>query len=284
MSHKWLCVRAEFEVRPDDWSRIHELFERSQCGGTVQSELPFAMWSYVYADMSAAARIEELRQLLHAEGATVTTCEVPDEEWSESWKRYFKPRLVGKRMVIVPSWEAEQANEWSDRISIEIDPGGAFGTGDHATTRLALELLEECVHPSCTVLDVGTGTGILAIAASKLGGTVIATEADSSAVAIARENIAKNQVNVTVIEAETLADTHSDYDVVVSNIFTAVLIRLAPEIAERVRETGVWIATGIIPCNFEDFRRAAEKCRLKVLNVREDEGWVAATLSRNATN
>src|SRR5688572_27816077 len=174
---------------------------------------------------------------------------VPEEDWSESWKQFFKPREVGKGFMVKPTWEAIGA---TDRAVIELDPGQAFGTGEHATTQLCLAMLEEAIEAGDSVIDVGCGSGILSIAAAKLGAKVKATEIDPTAAQTAAENAARNGVSVEVLVCDGLPDGLDPADVVVSNIVSATIIRLAPAIARLTKEGGVWIASGIIPANLSD--------------------------------
>ena len=178
-------------------------------------------------------------------------CSVSTEDWSSSWKVNFKPLRVGRRLLIVPSWEQVQPRP--DDIVLHLDPGMAFGTGGHETTRLCLELLEQIMDTMPTlltpaVLDLGTGSGILAMAAVQLGaGRVCAVDIDADAVEVARENLAINgllgQVECSTTPLESLSGS---FDVILANILAEELVRLAPFLAERLAPGGSLVLSGIL--------------------------------------
>ena len=174
--------------------------------------------------------------------------EVDEQDWANVWKKHYATFRVGHRLVIRPSW-LEYSPSPND-VVVTLDPGAAFGTGLHPTTRRCLELLEVVVRPGDEVLDVGTGSGILALAARGLGAArVVATDVDLLAVDAARENVAFNQVDrqITVLHGSVdSAPAGDSYDVVVANIIARVIIELAPRLVARVRPRGVLVVGGII--------------------------------------
>ena len=172
------------------------------------------------------------------------------EDWSTSWKVHFKPLRVGRRLLIVPTWE--EAAPLPDDLVLRIDPGMAFGTGGHETTRLCLELLEKTANStgpaSPSLLDLGTGSGILAMAASLLGaGRILALDIDPDAVLVARENLAINRL-AAKIECDTipLESLEEDFDIIMANILAEELVRLAPWLAVRLNPGGTLILSGIL--------------------------------------
>lgn len=172
---------------------------------------------------------------------------VHDEDWSERWKQYYKPFRVGKRLVVKPSWE-HYAPRLGDLI-VEMDPGMAFGTGTHETTSLCMELLERFVTPGCACIDVGTGTGILAIAASMLGAAQVqAIDLDADAVRVAHHNIEQNgrQGTVQVRQGDLLKETVGKANVIVANIIADVICALAVPVRAHLLPGGTWICSGII--------------------------------------
>jgi len=171
---------------------------------------------------------------------------VKEEDWANEWKKYFKPVRVGKNIMIKPTWEAAVLQEGD--LVIEIDPGMAFGTGTHPTTVLCLEALEKYVQPEQLVYDIGTGSGILAVAAAKLGAEVQAGDIDSLAVRIAKENISLNKVEDRVkVEAGDLGEVFIDQaDIVIANIIADVIIELLPQLPSLLKPGGLFIASGII--------------------------------------
>ncbi len=180
--------------------------------------------------------------------------EVADEDWGEGWKKDFRPLDVG-RVRIRPSWISEAPPPGS--VEVVLDPGMAFGTGSHATTALCLAALSDLLaaRPGASVLDVGTGSGILAIAARKLGaGRVAANDDDPKAVEVARENAAANGVALEVVLAP--AEIPGTFDLVVANILANTLVELAPQLAAKVARGGVVLLSGILAPQEDEVRRA----------------------------
>lgn len=274
----WICLRANLPEAPEDFSALHEVFAAHGLEATVEHDDPPGMSAYFCESAHTNERIARLGEALMAFGAQRIVVEkVPEEDWSESWKQFFKPREVGKGFLVKPTWEPVGATA---RTVIELDPGQAFGTGEHATTQLCLSMLEEAVEPGAVVIDIGCGTGILAIAAAKLGAAVHATEVDPQAAAVAAENAARNGVSMGLQVCDGVPPGLPAADVVVSNIVSATLIRLAPAIGGAVKEGGVWIASGIIPANLPDVLLAAETAGFSEVSRREEGGWVGICLRR----
>ena len=172
---------------------------------------------------------------------TVTT--IREEDWATGWRQHFTPTRIGRRLVIKPTWEPFSPEP--DDLVIELDPGMAFGTGTHPTTRLCLEALEKLGSPG-DVLDVGTGSGILAMAAAKLGaGRVVGTDIDPDAVEVARENCAMNGVTVELVTTP-LADIPGRFGVVLANILAEDLVRMAADLTAKVAPGGALILSGIL--------------------------------------
>jgi ribosomal protein L11 methyltransferase len=181
-----------------------------------------------------------------------TTSTIKEEDWSTSWKEHFKPLRVGKHLVIKPTWEEFPAKP--DDIMLDIDPGMAFGTGTHPTTMLCLTVLEKILADcrtevkSMTVLDVGTGSGILSIAAAKFGiGHITAIDIDPEAVRVAHENCVLNEVEARVSVSDTpLGMIGGNFDIVLANILAEDLVRMAPELIARLKPNGFLILSGIL--------------------------------------
>ncbi len=200
--------------------------------------------------------------------------EVHEEDWANAWKDHFHPVRVGERLVVKPSWEDSPAGP--DDVVIELDPGMAFGTGTHATTAMALQLLEEVVRPGDTVFDVGTGSGILAVAAAKLGaGAVRAVDLDAVAVKVAGENVAANAVGdkVTVAAGDLLTGLSGRADVIIANIVAAVIIRLVPDVPGRLNDGGLFLAGGVIADRLGDVTDAILAAGLTVEKVLKEGEW-----------
>lgn len=202
------------------------------------------------------------------------TIMVKEEDWANEWKRYFKPVQAGKHFLIKPTWE--DAVLADGQVLIEIDPGMAFGTGTHPTTTLCLEAIEEFVHEGQEVFDIGTGSGILAVAAAKRGAVVQAGDIDTLAVNIARQNAELNGVTGKVrVEAGNLGEVfQGQADVVIANIIADVIIELLPELPDLMKKDGIFIASGIIDLRAEEVAARMAEAGLTVIRRIEDSGWV----------
>jgi ribosomal protein L11 methyltransferase len=201
-----------------------------------------------------------------------------EADWRESWKKYFGVQRIGRRIIIVPSWI--EFSPRPEHLVITIDPGMAFGTGQHPTTAMCLRALEEHVRPGLSVLDLGCGSGILAIAAAKLGAsTVLALDTDPLAVKACRENAQANGVTVEVREG-TLPLPAPPFDVVVANISGLALERLAGAVADALREGGVLIASGFLDDRVMALSGAFAAAGLAPQSVAEDGVWRAIVARR----
>ena len=214
---------------------------------------------------------------------TLTHTGVKEEDWADSWKQYYKPIKTGKRLVIVPVWETYDAQP--GETIVLMDPGMAFGTGTHETTRLCAGFVEKHTTDGCTVLDVGCGSGILAIAAAKLGaGKCFACDIDPVAVKVAKENTELNHTpNVECAVSDLLKQTpkvDGGYHVVVANIVADVVMRLAPDVGEFLAPDGVFIVSGIIAERAEEVLAVLDKAGYKVDEERYENGWYAAAMVR----
>ncbi len=210
-----------------------------------------------------------------------------EEEWSTAWKKYYKPTHIGHRMVVVPSWEEYQANP--EEIVIDMDPGMAFGTGTHETTRLCAELLEENLKKDDYLLDVGSGSGILAICASKLGAAKCAAcDIDPVAVRTEKENAKRNHCdNIDCYVSDLLSDVKlldgKLFDVVTANIVADIIIRMAPDIGQFIREGGYLIASGIIEEREAEVDAAVLRCGFEKVTAKHEKGWCAELFVRKST-
>ncbi|MBR4296175.1 MAG: 50S ribosomal protein L11 methyltransferase [Clostridia bacterium] len=208
---------------------------------------------------------------------------VNEDDWATAWKAYYKPIRIGEHMVIVPAWEHFDALE--DDIVVRMDPGMAFGTGTHETTRLVIELLEKYTKKGDRMLDVGTGSGILAICASKLGaGHCAAYDIDPVAVRVARDNIAESgQNNITCDVSDLLKQVSLEggqYDLVTANIVADIIIRLAPDIGEYMKNGATLIASGIISERKDEVLEVLLAHNFKLIEILEDNGWCAIVIQK----
>lgn len=222
-------------------------------------------------------RINRLQENNLDKGRGYIHCrEVQEEDWASSWKEYFHPIRVSEHIVIKPSWEEYLPVE--NDIIIELDPGMAFGTGTHHTTAMCIRSLEDIIRPGHTVFDVGTGSGILAVAAAKLGATFVhAIDLDPVAVRVATENVVFNKVAATVktIQGDLLTGVSGKADVIVANIIADIIIKMLPDVQNRLADTGVFIASGIISERLSDVTQALIQNEFVIDKVIEEGGWVA---------
>lgn len=202
--------------------------------------------TYLDHTRPVAALREQLEALLAAREipARVEVEPVADEDWATKWRENFPPLRIGA-FLIVPSWEENTVTAEGEAISIRLDPGLAFGTGQHPTTRMCLELLGDHARAGQTLLDVGCGSGILSIAAAKLGLEVTGSDLDPFCVAATRDNARDNAAMVHVVQAAGTAWTQQHYDIVIANLMSALLISLAADLAAVTRPGGTLIVSGI---------------------------------------
>ena len=215
--------------------------------------------------------------------AEITVSGVNEEDWANSWKAYYKPIKIGERIVIVPAWEKYTAEP--DEIVVRMDPGMAFGTGTHETTRLVIKLLEKYIKSGMRVADVGCGSGILAICASKLGaGECKAYDIDPVAVKVANENIKDSGLtNVTCEVSDLLKQvdkTGGTYDVICANIVADIIIRMMPDVGTLMDENSVILASGIIVERSEDVINGFAEHGFKIVERIDENGWCALAVMK----
>ncbi len=229
--------------------------------------------------------VEFIRMRCRDEGieAKVEVVGVNEEDWANSWKEYYKPLHIGERIVIVPAWERYEKRE--GEVIVSMDPGMAFGTGTHETTRLVIGLLEKYTQKDCSVLDVGTGSGILAICASKLGaGDCRAYDIDPVAVRVARDNVESNDCDNIVCEQSDLLKSvekrEGGYDLITANIVADIIIRMTPDVSQFMHKDTVLLASGIIAERAEDVVSCFETHGLEIVERAIDNGWCALAVKK----
>jgi ribosomal protein L11 methyltransferase len=206
---------------------------------------------------------------------------ISQEDWANEWKQYFHTTHIGKCLVIKPSWEEYKAKP-GEKI-IHIDPGMAFGTGTHHTTAMCMAELEEIVKPDSLVFDVGTGSGILAIAAALVGAkSVKAVDNDSTAVKVARENVAMNKLDqvIEVKQGDLLTGTAGKANIIVANIIANVIIVLLQDVPGKLLPGGLFLASGIIEDRVQDVEQAAEKAGMTIKKINRRGGWAAILMGK----
>lgn len=221
---------------------------------------------------------------------TITVSETEDKDWINNWKQYFKPFTVDD-ILIKPTWEEIPEGD-RDKLLVQIDPGTAFGTGQHETTQLCIRQLKKYVKPGMKVLDVGTGSGILGIVALKLGADeVSATDLDENAVAAVRENLKANGISEerfhirqgNLIDDEVIRDWagYGCYDIVVANILADVIIRLLPMTPRHMKPGGIFIASGILDIKGEAVRAAVDAVgELEMIGIDRQGEWLSVTMRK----
>ncbi len=214
----------------------------------------------------------------------VSISEVNEEEWATAWKKYYNPVKISERFTIVPTWE-DYTPVSSDELIIELDPGMAFGTGTHPTTVMCIQALERTVTPGDLVVDVGTGSGVLSIAAALLDAKRIQSlDLDEVAVQSAKQNVEINNVQdkVTVSQGNLLDGVNEQADIVVANILAEVIMRFTDDVAKVVKPGGYFIASGIIQTKKQDVKEAIIASGFTVEETILMEDWVAIIAKRNA--
>lgn len=269
------------ELPPDDGTAKVSFFKEvsEESGEDAQSEAEFLE--------EVRAKLEELRVFVDAGSLAITVGETQDTDWINNWKVFFKPFMVGD-ILIRPSWEPIPEG-WTYRLCLSIDPGMAFGTGSHETTQLVLNAIQKYMHPQDKVLDVGTGSGILAIAALKLGAShAVGTDLDESAISASQENMAENDVSPddfhlilgNIIDDQAVQDEvgYGCYDIVVANILAPVILMLQGEVSRHLKDGGVFIMSGILA---EQEAQISEAIRnnpdFELLEVAHQGEWISLT-------
>ncbi len=247
---------------------------------------------YAPGGMSLApllAKVNSYLAVLAAAGVAVgsgrqKTTTIDEEDWAHAWKAFFKPLPVGERLWIQPTWEAGDVPP--GRVRLWLDPGMAFGTGTHPTTRLCLEILDRTICGGETVLDIGCGSGILAIGAILLGAQQAAgVDIDSTAVRVAQENAHLNHVTPqTDFHTGICRDLQGPAQVIVANIIADVIIDILPCVRERLTEDGLFIASGIIANRLADVAVAIRKYGFRLDTVLQDGDWVALTARKEGVS
>jgi len=302
----WLELTVK--VHPDAVESVSELMSRYSSEGVVIEEPieliedgqayrvregePVTVHAYVPMDGTeeeARQRISEGLWHFASIGAhfvgNLETKSVNEEDWANAWKEHFHVTQIGKRIIIRPSWREYTPKD--EEVVITLDPGMAFGTGLHPTTRLCLEQVEQYTRPGMRVLDVGTGSGILALAAAKLGAEhVYAIDNSSVAVESATENAALNgqsehiEVVLGTLDNETAQRMEGQYDLVLANIIAHIIGSIAPQLAQVLAPDGLLVASGIIEARRQDAEAPLLEAGLELVEQRMIEDWMVLVLRK----
>lgn len=239
---------------------------------------------YISDEDNAYEAVSFLKDQLNAVNveAVVSMGSVDDSDWADNWKKFFKCTEIGEKLVIRPSWE-EYENK-SGRKVLNIDPGAAFGTGTHATTTLCLELLEQYVKNDDTMLDIGTGSGILSIASVLLGAkSAVGVDIDEVAVKVSNENAAINNITdkTQYIKGDLAEKVSGKFNIVCANIVADVVIRLLKDVDLYFEKDAVLICSGIINIRAEDVKAAFKEYGYEIIDERTKDNWYAFAVKKN---
>ncbi|MBR1811911.1 MAG: 50S ribosomal protein L11 methyltransferase [Clostridia bacterium] len=239
---------------------------------------------YISPDDNPAEAAAFLEERLHAEHIpfAIEFALRDREEWENNWKKYFKPVKIGQKLLIRPVWEEIADAEKENRVVLDLEPGIAFGSGTHETTRLCLSVLEKYITPGCDMLDVGCGSGILSVAALLLGANhATGVDIDSLAVKTAAENGARNGFGAdkyTLIHGDLTDKVSGAFDVIAANIVADAIIALSGGIKQFMRENSVYIISGIIDKRESDVLAAVNALGFTVKERHEQNGWLCFVL------
>lgn len=226
---------------------------------------------------SLQGRVDALKEFgFDPSPATFEYKEVFEKDYIDEWKKYYKPTKIGKRIVIKPSWEEYLTKD--DEVIIEIDPGGAFGSGTHETTRMCVEFLDEYVKADSRVFDIGCGSGILGIAAAKLGAReVIGGDIDENAVITSIDNVKRNNVDSTMIvkQGDLMEVVEGTADIIVANIIADIIIMLTPSISKFMHSETIFISSGIINVKLAGVLETFEENGFEIVEVNTQGEWSA---------
>lgn len=299
-------IELAIETNPD-WAEYLAdiIITEFSCAGVVTGETEYRhdeiiktsskVKCYFWVDESNPFNFEKIKEVLRNSRQNLvdnnvnencigswdaTYTEVIDEDWAHNWKKYWHPQKITDKIVISPSWEEYNISE--DEILINLDPGIAFGTGTHPTTKLCIKAIEDHIKQGNVVADVGMGSGILAIVAAKLGAQqVIGVDNDPSVISVAKDNANINEVlDLCNFYEGVSTDIKGQYDLVVSNILAEVLIEIMETFVPLVKQNGKLILSGIIERKADAVRETAEKFGFNHINTTHEGDWVAIILEK----
>lgn len=287
---------------PDQWLRVTVTSPSEElapllaegllaCGGGAVEEKGALLTSYIAPAPDAVTAEQRVRAQLHAVGGVdvdISFEVVPEQDWLALWRAGLQPRHIGERLIVTPTWSAVQ--DGADRIVIRIDPQMAFGTGEHASTRGVLRLMQRVVGTGERIVDVGSGSAILAIAAARLGAAhVVAVESDADAIPNAHENVARNGVADRVTLLHALVDEPflaayggGAFDGILANVLSSVLQPLLPAFYSALVSSGWAILSGILVDEADAMRTAAEHAGFAAEAEDIEEQWWSVLLRRSA--
>lgn len=247
-----------------------ELLERDRTKGIVHV--------YISPEENPAEAVSFIKERLDSENIPyeIDSAECKNADWENNWKKYFKPMPVGEKLLIQPIWKDKI--DAGGRVVLNLEPGLAFGSGSHETTRLCLAAIEKHITPGCKMLDIGCGSGILSIAALLLGaGEAVGVDIDKLAVKTARENAERNGIDeskYTLYNGNLADKVHGKYNVIAANIVADAIIALSADAANFMYDDSVYIVSGIIDTREQQVVAALDEYGFKITERHEDSGWV----------
>lgn len=276
-----ISVDYSMEIMKDGIDDFHEKF-RLNPDDYPETDIRISVYYDETEDVDS--KVKEINEFLNSndelmnrDSIEVKIDTVEESDWENEWKKYFHSFRVSDQFVIVPSWEIEgyEFND-SDKV-IRLDPGMAFGTGDHPTTSMCLKFIERIITPKQKIIDVGTGSGILTIGAYLMGARdLTATDIDELSLKVAKENFELNDTkNVDLRKADLLKNEDNNYDVVIANILAHVIEEMIDDSYRVLNNGGYFIASGIIVEKKDSIISQLKHAGFNVLEVLEDDGWVS---------
>jgi len=274
-------IRAYFAEFPDGirLGAKEEEYDNPTGVGNIYGQIANGVHTIEEVLDIVSTRIKEISEFLPVGKGLTNHRYVADEDWANSWKQYYKVMSISPRVVICPSWEVYEPKE--DEVVVSLDPGSAFGTGTHETTAMCAEIIDRIISPEDAVLDLGCGSGILSIIASKLGAaSVEAIDIDRLAVDVAQENCSLNKVNVNCHTGELKDAGRKDYSLVIANIIADVIVSLTPDILGYLAPEGRFLISGIIDTKTERVTKACSDAGLKLADSNQKGDWHAYLYER----
>ena len=279
---RWAEIQVETTAQAQE--AVANLMIENGCGGTAtQGEAPVLVTCYLPVDdrleerlLRMAARIKDLPRFgLDIGPGEITIKYAEEQDWAEAWRQYFHTIRVGKRVVVKPTWEKYERK--AGDVVVEVDPGMAFGTGNHPTTQLCLRALEKYMRPRRVAVDFGTGSGILAIAAAKLGASlVIAFDCDDTAVRAARANVQQNNLEerIEVHKSDGLGFINCRVDLVTANLVAETIMGQSQALADLLKTGGVLIASGITADRSVEVEQSLRNAGFDIAEILTQDEWV----------
>jgi len=287
---KWAEVSISCDI--EDKETVSNIFLSTGINGILEKRDintgDILITGYIEADDDINSKIIELENHLNAlsvfgieiKSKNLNINYVEDDNWADAWKKYFKPFSIG-RFVIKPTWEEYDAK--GDELILELDPGMAFGTGQHPTTQLCMEALADYIKPEYTLIDAGCGSGILCIAASKMGfKKAYAFDIETNAISIANENFERLGIKekINCYKDSSPINIPEKADLILANIIANVIKNMAEDLTSKLKDNGCLIASGIIENRYEEILHKLESCGLKLIEKRTKKEWVCLIMCK----